>query len=184
SSPLCLELLGSFHGLEILCSIMSQKALEENITTEASNFIVYRTRSTDVNRTHAASSLNDKKHDECVLLFIMAELEELNRIFKELGLTAEKQEKGMQLYEKKAKLLTIAFLIFQGIVLISITIQASSSQCQNWWVPFTLSLLSSLIYILAFLNTMANFFRVQYQLDLNFIEQETVNNQIHGAEKP
>ncbi|KAK6250664.1 hypothetical protein SCA6_004669 [Theobroma cacao] len=114
----------------------------------------------------------------------MAELEELNRIFKELGLTAEKQEKGMQLYEKKAKLLTIAFLIFQGIVLISITIQASSSQCQNWWVPFTLSLLSSLIYILAFLNTMANFFRVQYQLDLNFIEQETVNNQIHGAEKP
>ncbi|XWS61260.1 hypothetical protein CRYUN_Cryun07bG0110800 [Craigia yunnanensis] len=112
----------------------------------------------------------------------MAELEQLTKIFKELGLVAEKQEKRIQWYEKKAQHLTIAYLIFQGIVFISITSQVLSSQCQNWWVTFSLSLLSSLIYFLAFLNILTNFYRVKYQLDLISIEQETVNKQIHEAE--
>ena len=84
--------------------------------------------------------------------FIMAVLEDLTRIFKELGLIAEKQEKRIQLHEKKAQHLTITYLIFQGMVFMSITIQVSSSQCQNWWVPFTLCLLSSLILLLGFLE--------------------------------
>ncbi|TYG91744.1 hypothetical protein ES288_A12G286700v1 [Gossypium darwinii] len=84
----------------------------------------------------------------------MAEhLEQLTKIFKELSLLAEKQKRNMQVYQKKALQLTIAYLVFQAIAFISITKQAYYSSS------------------------------VGYQLDLNLMEQEIVSKQIREAER-
>lgn len=124
-----------------------------------------------------------KRATATACLITMAKLEELTRIFKELGLTAEKQQKQIQLYQQKAQHLTIGYLVFQAIAFISITNQALSVQSQNWWIPFTLSLLSSLIYFLAFLSTASSFYQIRYRLHLTSLEQEIVYKQIHEADQ-
>lgn len=120
-------------------------------------------------------------------IFTMAEhLEQLTKIFKELSLLAEKQERNMQVYQKKALQLTIAYLVFQAIAFISLTKQAyysSSGHCHNLWLPFAFSMLSSLMYVLALLSTLAGSYRVGFQLDLNLMEQEIVSKQMLEAER-
>ncbi|EEF49021.1 conserved hypothetical protein [Ricinus communis] len=110
------------------------------------------------------------------------ELEELKNILKELGLLNGKQEKRVRRHETKAQYLTIAYVICQGLIFNSITHQYSySNQCQNWWIPFSISLLCSLIYFMAFLDAVSMFYRTQYQLDLNYAEQQLIHLQIHEA---
>ncbi|KAK9021800.1 hypothetical protein V6N11_011769 [Hibiscus sabdariffa] len=99
-------------------------------------------------------------------------------------LTAEKQERKTQVYEKKARLLTVAYLVFQATAFFSITKQAcSSGQCHSlFWLPFVLSMLSSLIYFLALLEILSGFFWARFQLELSFGEQGTGNKEIREAE--
>ncbi|KAL4385653.1 hypothetical protein GQ457_15G002470 [Hibiscus cannabinus] len=99
-------------------------------------------------------------------------------------LTAEKKERKTQVYEKKARLLTVAYLVFQATAFFSIAKQVcSSGQCHSlFWLPFVLSMLSSLIYFLALLEILSGFFWVRCQLELSFGEQGTGNKEIREAE--
>lgn len=107
------------------------------------------------------------------------ELEELQTIFKELGCINEKQEKRVHYYETRAHHLTIMYIFFQGLILISVSVLSSSNQyCKRWWVPFTISLLPSIIFFMAFLEAAISYYNTQYHLDMNWLEQQIINKHI------
>ncbi|KAK0598103.1 hypothetical protein LWI29_031675 [Acer saccharum] len=110
------------------------------------------------------------------------ELEDLQNVLNELGLINEKQEKRIRSYETRAQNLTMAYVILQGLILLSVSLNNGSSrpnQCQHWWIPFTISLLCSTIFFIAFLDYVTRFYNTQYHLDLNYMEQQIIYKQIH-----
>ncbi|KAK3219914.1 hypothetical protein Dsin_013884 [Dipteronia sinensis] len=111
------------------------------------------------------------------------EVERLEFVINKLGHISEKQEKLIQFYETRAQNLTMAYFIFQGLILVSVSLHSSSSnnlnQCHDWWVPCTVSLSTSLIFFIVFLDYVTRFYNTQYQLDLNYMEQQIINKQIH-----
>lgn len=109
------------------------------------------------------------------------ELEELKDFSKELGHVNEKQEKRVHFYETRAHVLTIVYIVFQGIILISVSLQSSSNQCKRWWVIFTISLLSSLIFFMAFVDAVRKFYKTQYHVDVNYMELQIINKHMLEA---
>lgn len=107
------------------------------------------------------------------------ELEELQTIHTELGHINDKQEKRVRFYETRAYHLTIVYIIFQVLILISVSFLSSSNQCKRWWVPFTISLLASIIFFMAFLEAAISYYNTHYHLDMNYLEQQVINKQIH-----
>lgn len=112
-------------------------------------------------------------------LFLKAmDASELSNVYKELSLINEKQEQRVQLHQTESQQITIAYLLFQCIVLISIS-QSTNQQCKNWWIYFTLCLLCSIIYFLTLSNSITKYYRTRYQLDLNRMEQETIQRRMY-----
>lgn len=109
------------------------------------------------------------------------ELEELKDASRELGHINERQEKRVHFYETRAHVLTIGYILFQGIILISVSLQSSSNRCKRWWVIFTISLLSSLIFFMAFVGAVRKFYETQYHLDVNYIELQIINKHMQEA---
>lgn len=109
------------------------------------------------------------------------ELEELKDASRELGHINERQEKRVHFYETRAHVLTIGYILFQGSILISVSLQSSSNRCKRWWVIFTISLLSSLIFFMAFVGAVRKFYETQYHLDVNYIELQIINKRIQEA---
>ncbi|KAK3219924.1 hypothetical protein Dsin_013894 [Dipteronia sinensis] len=107
------------------------------------------------------------------------ELQDLQNVLNELGLINKKQEKRIRGYETRAQNLTMAYVIFQGLILLSVSLHGSENQCQHWWIPFTISLLCSTIFFIAFLDYVTRFYNTQYHLDLNYMEQQIIYKQIH-----
>lgn len=94
-----------------------------------------------------------------------------------------KQEKRLNYFEKSAYRITSFYFIFQGMIFISISKRSSSLPCYHWWIPFTLSLLSSTIYGLTFFSTLTNCIQTLYHLDLNRLELELMIQQLHMGEQ-
>lgn len=106
--------------------------------------------------------------------------DELKRISDELTLINYRQEKRVNGVEKKVHHLSIFYFIFQAMILISIS-QPSSTRCKRWWVPFTLSLLCSILYGITLTHTIYKFVRTRYQLDMNRLEHEMLRRELHMA---
>ena len=101
----------------------------------------------------------------------------------DLAITNEKQERRVRYHETRAQNLTIAYLILLGIYTMAISHRSSTSlQCKNWWVPFAISLSSSIIYFMTFLNTVSKFYWTQYHLDLNYLDLQVIHMRIREAE--
>ncbi|CAL5407894.1 unnamed protein product [Camellia sinensis] len=112
------------------------------------------------------------------------ELDDLKNNFEELGKINEKQEKRVRYHSTRAQILTVSILIFQALIYLSIshtTNTTTTIQCKNWWIPFVLSLLSFTLFFFSFLDAATSFYRFQYHLDLNHIEQQILFAQIHSA---
>lgn len=119
-------------------------------------------------------------------------LEELEESFKELRIINEKQEKRVWYHETRAQNLTIAYVVLQGLFFLGIVqVRDSSSSSpqlstarSQWWVPFSMILVSSVIFFMAFLDAVTKFYRTQYHLDMNYMEQDLVFKKIHEAKHP
>lgn len=112
------------------------------------------------------------------------ELDDLNKNLEELGKINEKQEKRVRYHSTRAVFLTVSNFIFQALIYHSIsttTTTTTTIQCNNWWIPFALSLLSFTLFSFSFLDATTSFYRFQYHLDLNHIEQQILFAQIHSA---
>ncbi|KAK4571396.1 hypothetical protein RGQ29_029993 [Quercus rubra] len=114
----------------------------------------------------------------------VTDMENNHRSFcNDLAIVNEKQERRVRYHETRAQNLTIAYLILLGINTIAISHRSSTSlQCKNWWVPFTISLSSSIIYFMTFLNTVSKFYWTQYHLDLNYLDLQVIRTRIREAE--
>lgn len=106
--------------------------------------------------------------------------EELKGRSDELALINYRQEKRVNGLENNCHYLSIFYFIFQAMILISIS-EPSSARCKRWWVPFTLSLLSSILYGITLSHTMYKFVRTRYQLDMNRLEHEMLRRELHVA---
>jgi uncharacterized membrane protein (UPF0127 family) len=119
-------------------------------------------------------------------------LEELEKSFKELRIINEKQEKRVWHHETRAQNLTIAYVLLQGLCFLGIVqVRGSSSPSpqpstprSQWWVPFSMILVSSVIFFMAFLDAVTMFYRTQYHLDMNYMEQDLIFKKIHEAKHP
>lgn len=120
-------------------------------------------------------------------------LEELEERFNELRIINEKQEKRVWYHETRAQNLTIAYVVLQGLFFLGIvqvlgssssSPQPSSTPRSQWWVPFSMILVSSVIFFMAFLDAVTMFYRTQYHLDMNYMEQDLIFKKIHEAKHP
>lgn len=101
--------------------------------------------------------------------------EELQSNYDELLVINERQEKQVQYHESRAQKLTTGYLILQGLYLTAISQRSPSSlQCKNWWVPFGISLSSSIIYFITFFDAVSKFYWTLYSLDVNHIDQQSL----------
>ncbi|PRQ60294.1 hypothetical protein RchiOBHm_Chr1g0379631 [Rosa chinensis] len=115
-------------------------------------------------------------------------LKELEESFKELRIINEKQEKRVWYHETRAQNLTIAYVLLQGLFSIGIVLSSSSPPSSTprnqWWVPFSMILVSSVIFFMAFLDAVTMFYRTQYHLDMNYMEQDLIFKKIQEAKHP
>lgn len=117
------------------------------------------------------------------------ELEELEKSFKELKIINRKQEKRVCYHETRARNLTIGYLLLQALFFLGFSSRPppngsdSGYSCQ-WWVPFSMILVSSVIFFMAFLDAVTMFYRVQYHLDVNYLEQDLIYKKIQEAKQP
>ncbi|KAI8008053.1 hypothetical protein LOK49_LG07G00322 [Camellia lanceoleosa] len=114
------------------------------------------------------------------------ELDDLNKNLEELRKINEKEEKRVQFHSNRAEFLAASILIFQALIYHSIlytttTTTTTTIQCKNLWIPFTLSLLPFTLFFFPFLDAATSFFRFQYRLDLNHIEQQMLVDKIRSA---
>lgn len=108
--------------------------------------------------------------------------EQLQSDYNELALINERQEKLVHYHESRAQNLTIGYLILQGLYFIAISHTSSTSlQCNNWWVPFAISLLSSVIYFITFLDAVNKFYWTLYNLEVNQIDQQSLYARLREA---
>ncbi|KAF5451136.1 hypothetical protein F2P56_031426 [Juglans regia] len=114
--------------------------------------------------------------------------DQLQRDYNELVVINHRQEKRVHHHVNRAQNLTIGYLTLLGIYMIPIcsyrsSATASSLQyyCQNWWVPFAISLLTSVIYFITFLDVVNKFYRNQYYLEVNRIDQQNLKSRIREA---
>ncbi|KAK6927472.1 hypothetical protein RJ641_006063, partial [Dillenia turbinata] len=110
-----------------------------------------------------ASKVDQLKHDE-----------------KEMSSINYRQEKRVDALRNKAIYLTIAYFIFEILILHSLIASSSSSslKCQHWWIPFSLSLLVSFLYVITFCHIIIRFVRTQYQLDLSQLDHEAIRHEL------
>lgn len=74
-------------------------------------------------------------------------IDKLKENYENLGVNNEKQEKRVPALESKATQLVIGYVFYQGIIFICIS-QSSNLRCDDWWLPFSLSLSLSCSHLL------------------------------------
>lgn len=110
------------------------------------------------------------------------EPEQLQSDYNELVLINERQEKLVRYHESRAQNLTIGYLVLQGLYLTAISHRSATSlQCKNRWLPFAISLLSSVIYFITFLDAVNKYYWTLYNLDVNHIDQQSLYERIREA---
>ncbi|KAG6715440.1 hypothetical protein I3842_05G252700 [Carya illinoinensis] len=109
--------------------------------------------------------------------------DQLQRGYNELLVINHRQEKRVHHYVNRAQNLTIGYLTLLGIYMISISRYRSSttSYCQNWWVPFSISLSTAVIYFITLLDVVNKFYWTQYYLEVNRIDQQNLQSRIREA---
>ncbi|KAK6925905.1 S-locus glycoprotein domain [Dillenia turbinata] len=113
------------------------------------------------------------------------ESEGLKSTHKELSIINEKQEKRVRYHETRAYHLTISNLFFQLLILLSITTSSNTNlKCKTWWAPFSLSFLGSAVFIITFTNSLKNYLRTLYALEVNRIDQDRIHLQICSGARP
>lgn len=106
----------------------------------------------------------------------------LHGSYTELCTINERQEKRVQYHETRAQNLTIGYLILQAIYIIAVSESSSTSlQCRNWWVMFSISLSTSVVYFIYFLDAVNKFYWIQYYLEVNQIDLQTLRMRISEA---
>ncbi|KAG7967913.1 hypothetical protein I3843_08G124000 [Carya illinoinensis] len=112
---------------------------------------------------------------------------QLQRDYNELVVINRRQEKRVHHHGNRAQNLTIGYLTLLGIYMIPISHYRSSTTsslqyyCQNWWVPFAISLSTSVIYFITFLDVVNKFYWTWYYLDVNRIDQQSLQSRIREA---
>ncbi|KAJ7966127.1 ADP-ribosylation factor GTPase-activating protein like [Quillaja saponaria] len=104
--------------------------------------------------------------------------DQLQASYKELRSIREKQGKRLQYLETKAIHITIYYILFQSIIFLTITINSPSLSCQNWRIPFCLSLLVALIFGFTFFISIQEWARAKYHHEMNFVKMESVYGNI------
>ncbi|PON43871.1 hypothetical protein PanWU01x14_270800 [Parasponia andersonii] len=89
------------------------------------------------------------------------EVEELKEINK-------KQEKRISNLESKALQDMNRYFVVQGVILSSIS--ASTFKCQNWWIPFVLSLLTGFLNSVNLYRNTDEFLKCSEELDQNMAD--------------
>ncbi|KAG2709759.1 hypothetical protein I3843_05G232000 [Carya illinoinensis] len=109
--------------------------------------------------------------------------DQLRRDYNELDVINHRQEKRVHHYVNRAQNLTIGYLAVLGIYMIPISHYRSSSTsyCRNWWVPFSISLSTAVIYFITFLDVVKKFYWTQYYLEVNRIDQQNLQSRIREA---
>lgn len=111
--------------------------------------------------------------------------DQLQDTSEELKSINEKQEQRVHNHRTRAEKLTVAFLVFQALYSIAITVRSSSStsliRSKEWVVHFIAILLSSTIFFIAFLDSVINFYWTQYELDINYLDLEEIQSKIKVA---
>ena len=89
-----------------------------------------------------------------------------------MKIETEKQEERIKKTEERIKKLETKsiqtlnlYFIFQAIILTSTTTKSPSLNCNKWWVPFSLSLLASVLNLFALLGILSNTWRAREKLD-------------------
>lgn len=89
-----------------------------------------------------------------------------------LKIETEKQEERIKKTEERIKKLETKsiqtlnlYFIFQAIILTSTTTKSPALNCNKWWVPFSLSLLASVLNLFALLGILSNTWRAREKLD-------------------
>ncbi|CAN6569535.1 unnamed protein product [Malus baccata var. baccata] len=116
-------------------------------------------------------------------------LEEQEKSFKELKTIHGEQEKRVRYHQTRAHNLTISYLILQALFFLGFSSSPPPSGLDSgsrikWWVPFSMILVSSIIFFMAFLDAVTMFYRVQYYQDINYMEQDLMYKKIHDAKHP
>lgn len=101
------------------------------------------------------------------------DLERVKIFYKEMSGVNEKQEKKLQHLETKALHLAIFYVLFQAVILHSISPPPAILH-QNWWIPFSISLLIAILFGLTFVSTVIEWARTQYEHDANLMECEDI----------
>lgn len=78
--------------------------------------------------------------------------------------------------ESKAIQLVISYIFYQGIIFICIS--QSSLRCDNWWLPFSLSLFPAIIFFIIFQSTIRKYLRTRYNYDMNLLDREVLHSRI------
>ncbi|PON97730.1 hypothetical protein TorRG33x02_063200, partial [Trema orientale] len=89
------------------------------------------------------------------------EIEELKEINK-------KQEKRISNLESKALQDMNRYFVVQGVILSSIS--ASTFKCENWWIPFVLSLLTGFLNSVNLYRNTDEFLKCSEELDQNMAD--------------
>lgn len=107
-------------------------------------------------------------------------IDKLKENYENLGVNNEKQEKRVVALESKVTQLVITYVFYQGIIFICIS-QSSNLRCDNWWLPFSLSLFPAVIFFVSFLSSITRYLRTRYYHDFNLLETEVLHYQIFSA---
>lgn len=107
--------------------------------------------------------------------------DQLQTNFKDLKLI---QEKRAHFYETRSQNLIISYLLFQALFFIGISICSSPSSKSNyeWWVPFTIILISSVIFFVAILEAIIMVYNIQFHLDITCMELQLIHKKITEVE--
>lgn len=105
------------------------------------------------------------------------ELERLREDRKEVRLIVQKQEGRVQGLETKVLTLINIYIVFQGVI-ITVISQASTLNCNSWWVPFSLSLFAFLIDAIAFAHTIIQYHRTSKDLEVQRTRVEDLSRRI------
>ncbi|KAM1020895.1 hypothetical protein ACFX15_041311 [Malus domestica] len=116
-------------------------------------------------------------------------LEELEKSFKELKVINRKQEKRAHYHETRAHNLAIGYLLLHALFFLGFSSRQppngldSGYGCQ-WWVPFSMILVSSVTFFMAFLYAVTMFYRIEYHLGVSYLEQDLIYKKIQEAKQP
>ncbi|KAK3219903.1 hypothetical protein Dsin_013873 [Dipteronia sinensis] len=113
---------------------------------------------------------------------MMDNLQQRNDILMESRPINSRLENRVRYYETMAMKLATSYIVFQGLILHTVSTLSLSRKdhCKSktWWAPFAISVLSSVVFFMAFIDHITRYYNTQYELDLRNTEQKAIDMQI------